>query len=157
VHLDDLLGNGEAQARAALGLGKRAVDLVELLEDPILLIKRYARAGVCHRDGNFLFWASDSVAARTVSTTLSIAYSLMFRVNWPDSILAIFSAITRERPDGLLVLVDTLLYQYKSQIVDFTIRARFPAAFPFREFAELGGLMSYGPNCPTCSAWLRTM
>src|SRR5262245_9384766 len=36
VHLDDLLGDGEAEARAALGLGKRAVDLVELVEDPIL-------------------------------------------------------------------------------------------------------------------------
>src|SRR5215831_14072655 len=46
VHLDDLLGDGETKARAALGLGHRAVDLMELLEDPILLIKRYARPGV---------------------------------------------------------------------------------------------------------------
>src|SRR5215510_1482492 len=37
VHLDDLLGDGEAQTGAALGLGKRAVDLVELIEDPTLL------------------------------------------------------------------------------------------------------------------------
>jgi putative ABC transport system substrate-binding protein len=59
-----------------------------------------------------------------------------------------FSATTRARPDGLLVLVDALLYQYKSQIVDFTIRAQLPAAFPFREFAELGGLISYRPNLP---------
>src|SRR5215831_12014673 len=50
VHLDDLLGDGEAKARAALGLGKRAVDLVELLEDPTLLIKGYAGTGVGHRD-----------------------------------------------------------------------------------------------------------
>src|SRR5262245_41171118 len=51
VHLHDLLGDGEPQARAALGLGKGTVDLVELIEDPILLIKRYAGTGVCHRDG----------------------------------------------------------------------------------------------------------
>src|SRR5215468_11272535 len=51
VHLDDLLGDGEAEARAALGLGKGTVDLVELLEDPSLLVKRYARPGVCYRDG----------------------------------------------------------------------------------------------------------
>ncbi len=43
---------------------------------------------------------------------------------------------------------DALLYQYKSQIVDFTIRTQLPAVFPFREFTELGGLMSYGPNLP---------
>ena len=36
VHLDDLLGDGEPEARAALRLGKGAVDLVELLEDPVL-------------------------------------------------------------------------------------------------------------------------
>src|SRR5215831_8232739 len=50
VHLDNLLGNGEPEARAAFGLGKRAVDLMELIEDPILLIKGYARSGVCHQD-----------------------------------------------------------------------------------------------------------
>ena len=33
-----LLGDGEPQASAALGLGHRAVDLVELLEDAIPLI-----------------------------------------------------------------------------------------------------------------------
>ena len=57
-------------------------------------------------------------------------------------------AIAQERPDGLLVLVDALLNQYKSQIVDFTIHKQLPAVFPFREFTELGGLMSYGPNLP---------
>jgi hypothetical protein len=42
-------GDGQTKAGTALGLGVRAVDLMELLEDPILLIKRYARPGVCHR------------------------------------------------------------------------------------------------------------
>src|SRR5262249_10063115 len=51
VHFDDLLGDGEAKAGAALGLGVRAVDLMELVEDPVLLIKRYAGTGVGYRDG----------------------------------------------------------------------------------------------------------
>src|SRR5262245_3051318 len=51
VHLDDLLGDGEPKARAALGLGKGTVDLVELIEDPTLLVEWYAGTGVCHRDG----------------------------------------------------------------------------------------------------------
>ena len=50
MHLHDLLGDGEPEACAALGLGKRAVDLVELVEDPTLLVERYAGAGVGHRD-----------------------------------------------------------------------------------------------------------
>src|SRR5262245_13676803 len=32
-------------------VGKRTVDLMELLEDTILLVERYAGAGVRHRDG----------------------------------------------------------------------------------------------------------
>src|SRR5215831_14600665 len=45
----------------------------------------------------------DSVAARTVSTTLSMAYSVMFRVNWPDSILAMSSTVLM-RPSKCLPL-----------------------------------------------------
>src|SRR5215475_11234350 len=51
VHLDDLFGDGETEARAALGLGKGTVDLMELIENPILLVKRYAGPGVRHGDG----------------------------------------------------------------------------------------------------------
>src|SRR5499426_1156637 len=51
MHLDDLLGNGEPQAGAALGLGVGAVDLVELLEDARLVLLRNAGSGVGHMDG----------------------------------------------------------------------------------------------------------
>ena len=42
-----------ASARPAppLGLGKRAVGLVELVEEPMLLIKRYSGSGVRHGGG----------------------------------------------------------------------------------------------------------
>ena len=46
VHFHDRLGDGAAEARTALGLGVLAVDLMELLEDPILLIEWYAGSGV---------------------------------------------------------------------------------------------------------------
>ena len=51
VHLDDLLGDGEPEAGAALGLGVGVVDLVELLEDAGQLICGDARAGVGDADG----------------------------------------------------------------------------------------------------------
>src|SRR5262245_25480908 len=51
MHLHDLLGDGEAEARPDLGLGKGTVDLGELIEDPILLIERYAGPGVRHGYG----------------------------------------------------------------------------------------------------------
>src|SRR5215475_9835844 len=51
VHLHNLLGNGEPQPGAALGLGVGAVDLVKLLEDARLVLLRNAGSGVGHTDG----------------------------------------------------------------------------------------------------------
>ena len=34
----------------------------------------------------------------------------------------------------------------RKQIVDFVLHEHLPAMFQFREFVQLGGLMSYGPN-----------
>src|SRR5207244_2013313 len=51
VHLDDVLGDRQAEARAALNPRGRAVGLVELLEDPGLVGRGDAGPGVTHRDG----------------------------------------------------------------------------------------------------------
>ena len=51
VHLDDLFGDGEPEASPAFGHGVRAVDLMELLEDPHLMLFGDVRPSVCHGDG----------------------------------------------------------------------------------------------------------
>jgi putative ABC transport system substrate-binding protein len=51
-----------------------------------------------------------------------------------------------QRPEGLLVLIDSLVGQYVRQIVEFATHERLAAASTFKQFAALGGLMSYGPN-----------
>ena len=51
VHLDDLLGDGEAEAGPALRLGVGVVDLMELLEDAAQLLSRNAGASVGHGNG----------------------------------------------------------------------------------------------------------
>jgi putative ABC transport system substrate-binding protein len=51
-----------------------------------------------------------------------------------------------QRPQGFLVLVDALVAQHLRQIVEFTVRERLAAVSTLREFAALGGLMSYGTN-----------
>jgi len=101
-----------------------------------------------------VFWNAansvNSIVLRDVEATArAIGLALHpQQVREPKDFEPAFIAITQERPDGLLVLADALLYQYKNQIVDFTNRTQLPAVFPFREFTELGGLMSYGPNLP---------
>src|SRR5262249_38297218 len=50
VHLNDLPGNSETKTGATLGPRVGVVDLLELLEDPRLMFRRDAWAGVRHTD-----------------------------------------------------------------------------------------------------------
>ena len=49
-----MLDDGQAESRAAGGLGVALVDAVEALEDPTLVLGRNADAGIKNRDGGFL-------------------------------------------------------------------------------------------------------
>jgi hypothetical protein len=48
---DDLIGDGKAETGSALDHGIGAVDLMELLEYALELVKRYSRTGVSNTDG----------------------------------------------------------------------------------------------------------
>jgi putative tryptophan/tyrosine transport system substrate-binding protein len=57
-----------------------------------------------------------------------------------------FAALVRERFDGLYVGGDTFLHSHRDQITTLAARKAIPAAYPQREWAEVGGLMSYGTD-----------
>jgi putative ABC transport system substrate-binding protein len=57
-----------------------------------------------------------------------------------------FGAMARERPDALLINPDPLLSSRREQIVTLANHYKLPALGEWREFAEAGGLMSYGPS-----------
>ena len=59
-----------------------------------------------------------------------------------------FSAIMRERPDGLLITADPIQQLHIGQIIDFLATNRLPAMFQVRENVVAGGLMSYGASVP---------
>ena len=52
------------------------------------------------------------------------------------------------RADALYVVQDPLLNTNRVRISTSALAARLPTVYGFREFAEGGGLMSYGPNYP---------
>ena len=66
----------------------------------------------------------------------------------PREMEAAFDAVTRARPDGLLLLADPLTLSMRARIVEFAREKNLPAIYETREFVEAGGLMSYGPNVP---------
>jgi putative ABC transport system substrate-binding protein len=63
-----------------------------------------------------------------------------------DEINTAFEAIARERPDALFVAATTLFVARRVQLTQLAAFHRLPAAYPLRDFAEAGGLMSYGAS-----------
>jgi len=52
----------------------------------------------------------------------------------------------REPNSGLVVIPDAFMVGHRAQITALAARYRVPAIYTFRSFAELGGLISYGPD-----------
>jgi putative ABC transport system substrate-binding protein len=66
-------------------------------------------------------------------------------VSDPEMLQAAFSKLTRDRGRALLIFTDAILYSLRRSIVEFAAKHRLPAVYWQREFADDGGLMSYGP------------
>ena len=64
-----------------------------------------------------------------------------------------FAKITAMRPDALITLRQYLTIGYGKRIANFALRERLPSMFERRDFAQAGGLLSYGPN--DSASWRR--
>ena len=72
----------------------------------------------------------------------------------PDGFAGPFSAMTREQAGALIVLSDAMFTGRHAQIAGHAAKSRLPAIYWTREFADAGGLMSYGPN--VADLWRRS-
>ena len=63
-----------------------------------------------------------------------------------DQVPRQFEAAIAAGAGGLLVIPDPLTYSLRRQISDLAAKVRLPAMYPGRDYAEEGGLMSYGVN-----------
>jgi putative ABC transport system substrate-binding protein len=112
-----------------------------LLQEAVPGLRRVAVLWNGANPANAPVWKEVEATARLAGLALDTE-----QVREPKDFEATFAAIRRERPQGLLVLADAFFMQRRKQIVDFVSHEQLPAMFQFREFAQLGGLMSYGPN-----------
>jgi ABC-type uncharacterized transport system substrate-binding protein len=58
-------------------------------------------------------------------------------------------AFARAKKEGAQALITTstgLINTQQRQVLDFAVKNRLPAMYPYSEFVEAGGLMSYGPD-----------
>jgi putative ABC transport system substrate-binding protein len=59
-----------------------------------------------------------------------------------------FATLVKKRADALLVSPDPLFVTRRVQLITLAVRHTLPALYHRREFAEAGGLMSYGSDLP---------
>jgi ABC-type uncharacterized transport system substrate-binding protein len=59
---------------------------------------------------------------------------------------SVVAAQAHESNGGLIVMPDTFMTEHRSEITSLAARYRLPAVYPYRVFAEFGGLLSYGDD-----------
>jgi len=69
-------------------------------------------------------------------------------VRHPDELDSVFAAITREGAEALIVQGDAVFWYHRTRVVALAAQHRLPAVFDAREFADAGGLMTYGASVP---------
>jgi putative ABC transport system substrate-binding protein len=81
------------------------------------------------------------VAARSLGVTLHT-----LEVRSLDEFTGVFDSVTQAQAEALFVLPSPLWYHHRARIVDLATQRRLPVVAMFKEFAQAGALMSYGPN-----------
>jgi putative ABC transport system substrate-binding protein len=86
-------------------------------------------------------WTETQVAGRVLGVTLQSV-----EVQGPEQFERAFASMTRERADVLLVLGDVLTFFHRKQITELAATHRLPAMYNEREYAKVGGLISYAAD-----------
>lgn len=73
------------------------------------------------------------------------ATTTRYLVRAPQELAAAFDAIRASKADAMIVFPDSLTLARRQEIAAFAAQARIPAMYGWTEFAEAGGLASYGP------------
>jgi putative ABC transport system substrate-binding protein len=114
---------------------------LELLKEIIPALRRVA-----------MLWNADDLGmtlryrtATAVAESLGVVVQAL-GVREPDDFEAAFAAMTREPPDALLMVSDSLTELNRKRVYDFAAAHRLPAIYEFKFYARDGGLISYGPD-----------
>jgi putative ABC transport system substrate-binding protein len=64
----------------------------------------------------------------------------------PGDFASAFSTMTKTKAGALVTLASSMFFAERSRIVDRAAQSRLPAIYHAKEYAEAGGLMTYGPD-----------
>jgi putative ABC transport system substrate-binding protein len=132
-------GNVTGLANLGRDLGGKRL---ELLKEAV---PKLARVGVLYDPANpsHVHELKEVLPAAVEALKLTLQTS---EVRASDGFEKVFSAMGKQRPDGLYVLGGPLMIANQNRIADFALKSRIPATFGNRGSVDAGGLMYYGAN-----------
>ena len=148
----DLVGAGVVSSLArpggnVTGLSFLGTDLavkqMELLKQVAPAIRRFVFLGNSAIQPEVLFFQAMERAAPGLGASVKFVDA-----KGPSDYEAAFAGMGREHVEGLVVAPNLIYLENRQTIVDLAAKGRLPAVYQSREFAESGGLISYGVNRP---------
>jgi len=101
-------------------------------------LPRVARVAVLHSPSTTVGLREYEAAGQALELRVQFV-----EVKSRDDLGRAFTAMARDRVDGLLVPGDTFLFTERQRIAELAREHRLPGIYAWRELTELGGLMSY--------------
>jgi len=103
------------------------------------------KAAILWNPAKSVFQTSQRKDAERAGRALGMRLRFM-DVRTADELDPAFAAISRERPDVLVVLVDPVFVGLGRRIAQQAVELHLPSVSGSRDYPEAGGLMTYGPN-----------
>ena len=114
---------------------------LELLKEALPKVRRVAVLTNPANPGQPLALKNVKAAARSLGMQLQL-----LEARGPDEFDGAFAAMVKERVGALLVVSEAMFNHHRVRLADLAARNKLPSMHGFREDAEAGGLMSYGPD-----------
>jgi putative tryptophan/tyrosine transport system substrate-binding protein len=128
------------------GLSQQSTDLagkrLELLREFVPGLRRLAALGNAGYPAAMVEMGEVQAVARKLGLD-----AVMSKIRRPEDIAPAFEAF-RDSAQALYVVADPLTGTNRIHINTLALGARLPTMHGFREYAEAGGLLSYGPSIP---------
>ena len=113
---------------------------LELLKE---IAPRVARVAVLFDPATATFAEYFLAPVKAAAESLGVG-TIVAPVHDRSELESIIATQARESNSGLIVIPDSFLQLHRAEVTSLAARYRLPAVYPFREFAEVGGLLSYG-------------
>ena len=122
---------------ASVLAGKR----VELLKEAVPETTRLGVLANPNHAGESVEFAETQAAANIMSVSVQ-----RHTAQLADDFARAFNAIAKQRANGLITFPDALMLAHRKEIAEFAAKLRLASLGGWSEFADAGGLMTYGPN-----------